>query len=176
MGWGKIPTGIFPVLPLPSLFQANAGALTRLPIGAASTLVTVDGLDDQLTRGMLLATSLKVDRVQDVQYQKTLAGTIYAYAFGEGMGRIQLGGYAFFADCSDGGLTTALSDLNAYYDQNNVYARNDPVMIAVGDIAFTTYLETLSIAVEENPFNFGAFNLLFSVLPNTGGGSGGVGS
>ena len=158
---------------MPSIFTANAGALTRLPVASTSTLVTVDGLDAQLTQGMLLATSLKVDRVQDVQYQKTLAGTIYAYAFGEGMGRIQLGGYAFFADCESGSMTTAISDLNAYYDQNNVYARNDPVMIAVGGTAFTTYLETLSIAIEENPFNFGAFNLLFSVLPNSGAGSGG---
>jgi hypothetical protein len=152
---------------MPSIFQSHAGALTRLPISSASALVTVDGLDAALNQGMLLATSLKLDRAQDVQYQKTLAKTIYAYAFGEGVGRMQLGGYVFFTDCASGSVNAAIHDINAYYDANNIYARADPVMIAVGGSAFSAYLETLSIAIEENPFNFGAFNLLFSVLPKS---------
>ena len=150
---------------MPSIFAASAGVLVRTPVADISTLVTVDGLDGQLSQGSLLATSLKLDRAQDVQYQKTLAGTIYAYAFGEGVGRFQLGGYVFFADCTPGANNDAISQLNDYYDQNNISARPDPVLIAVGGKAFHTYLETFSIAVEENPFNFGAFNLLFSVLP-----------
>lgn len=146
-------------------YSYKPGTLITIPSsnqGGASIL----SLSDLFPSPLLVGTTFNLDRTQDVEYQKTLTGLIYAYAFGEAVGRLQIGGLLFFESCDgSGGGQAAIKVINDYYDKNNVYARTSPIVAGIGGVSFSCYLETLSANLESSEFNYGSFNLMFSKLP-----------
>jgi hypothetical protein len=148
-----------------NLYNSKPGSLVKTTI-ASPTFMTIDGLD--LRSNKLVVTSFKLDRGQDVQHQKTLSSEIYTYAFGESIGRIQVGGLLFFGSC-DGISAESVTKINSFYSSNNLYTKNGPTKVAIGSgNAFQCYLENLSIVADASPYNMGSFNLGFSVIPKKG--------
>ena len=162
-----------------ALFGAKPGTLIEMKSdfnGAA--LITLSGL---FPSTILIGTSFHQDRTQDTDTQKSLTGIIYAYAFGEAVGKISVGGMLFFYNCV--GKEAPIKELNDYYNKNNIYTKTDPVIIGIGSAALPGYLETMSISVENADFNYGGFNLTFLTIPkremsgsSSGGGKGASGS
>jgi hypothetical protein len=148
------------------LYQSKPGTLIKTSI-AQPAMMTIDGLQ---MGSKMIATSFKLDRNQDVQHQKTLSQDIYSYAFGEAMGRIQVGGLLFFGDCS-GVSAAAISQINSFYSKSNIFAKKGALTCTIGSgNAFQCYLESVSVVAEASPFNIGSFSLGFSVIPPSGGG------
>lgn len=149
-------------------YSYSPGTLIKIPTGQqGASLLTLDGLIGNASAPLLIGTTFGLDRVQDVEYQKTLTGIIYAYAFGEGVGRIQVGGLLFFAGC-DGGGQSGIKALDDYYSKNNIYTRTPPIIASIGGVQVSGYLETMSANLESSEFNYGSFNLIMSRLPKYG--------
>ena len=70
-----------------NIYTSTPGTLVKTSTATAAFL-SLDGL---ALGNVALATSFRVDRAQDVQHVKTLSKDIYSYAFGESMGKIQIG-------------------------------------------------------------------------------------
>lgn len=154
-----------------NIYRSTPGALVKSSVRQPSFL-TVSGLD---FGDKMIATNFKLDRGQDMQHQKTLSQEIYSYAFGEAMGRIQVGGMIFFGGCN-GPSSAGVSRINGYYSGNNAFAKKSSVTCTIGgQSAFKCYLENLSILVEASAYNTGSFSLGFSVIPAGAKGSGGGG-
>ena len=149
------------------LYSAQAGTLIKSGVSNPSFL-TVDGLDDLLKGGKMLATSFRLDRGQDVQLLKTLSNLYYVYAFGEAPGKILIGGLLFFADCnSPGGNSSVVQDINSYYEQNNAYNKDGVIRIAAGGASYSGILTNLSMAADMTPYNYASFSLAFILIPPT---------
>lgn len=143
------------------IFSSRPGQLIKLQTSTQGlALITLSGL---FPSPLLIGTTFGVDRSQDTDYQKSLTGLIYGYAFGEAVGRIQIGGLAFFDSCSGGG--SSMDTLQSYYDANNIYTKTAPTVIGIGNVSFSGYLETMSTVVENAEFNYGSFNFVFSRIP-----------
>lgn len=142
------------------LFKAIRGTLVNNEL-SNTTLVTVEGLD---TKQFLMLSDVRASRNEVVQYLKTLDNSNYGYAWGEGPGSITVSGLIFFVnECSISGA--GFQKINDYFDQNNVYNKNETIKIAIGDAAFNGYLVSFSVAAEQNEFNYGSFTLQFTILP-----------
>jgi len=146
------------------IFGAKPGTLIKMKSGVSggAALISLSGI---FPSSVLIGTSFHQDRTQDVEIQKSLTGIMYAYAFGEGAGKISVGGMVFFYSC-DGG--SAVKELNDYYEQNNIYAKSSPTIIGIGNASFPGYLDALSISVESADYNYGGFNLSFLTIPKKG--------
>lgn len=149
------------------LYKSRPGALVKTSI-PTPTFLTVQGL--KLSGGKIMATSFKLDRSQDVQHQKTLSKDLYSYAFGESMGRVQVGGLLFFGQCGGGASSAAaIGVVNSFFNANNIYTKKGPVICTVGSgNSFKCYLENLSVNGEAGPYNMGSFNFGFSTIPARG--------
>jgi hypothetical protein len=149
-----------------SIFKGGPGLLLQ-PINSGAQsgpLVTIgSGLFDNI---ILMCSGFEMTRVQDVEYQKTLSSVIYGFAFGEGPGKIQISGYAFLSNISDGTtIGRAVSQINEFYSQNNVSSNmGSPVSISVDSSSFNAYLEIMSIVMQSNATNVGSFTMTFTVL------------
>ena len=146
------------------LFRAKAGTLIKNNVQSAG-FVSVEGLDALLKGGKMLGTSFKLDRGQDILTLKTLSNLYYLYSFGEAPGRIMVGGLLFFADCTSGTNTSVIGDINAFYEQNNAWARSTPIRIAAGGAVFRCLLSNLSVSADTNPYNYASFSLAFQLIP-----------
>lgn len=119
---------------------------------------------DGLTSGQfLIITSFSVTRNQVTQYVKTLDDKVFGYAWGEGVGQIQVGGIIFIADCETPN-SSGFSQVDGFYSSKNVYKSSGPITLSIGDKTFLGYLENMTISAEMNEFNFGQFSLTFSII------------
>ena len=117
----------------------------------------------------MLATSLKIDRGEDIQYLKTLSNLYFIYSFGEAPGKIMVGGLIFFTDCtSSTGRTQIIGDLNNYYETYRAYRHQGTIKIAASGASFNTILTNLSISADMTPYNFASFSLAFALVPSEG--------
>lgn len=144
------------------IFNSKPGALIKVPISGGAAILTLPGL---LGNSLILGTTGSIDRVQDVEYQKSLTGLIYAYAFGEGVGKLQVGGMIFFGGGCGSGIG-GLDAVNSYYEQNNIYVRPSPIAIGFGGVSLSGHLESMTISLESSEFSYGSFSLSFSRLPD----------
>ena len=148
---------------MPTLYKAYPGTLAKQPITGA-TFIHLDGFDSILQGGRLVATTFRMGRNQDSQYSKTLSSKIFAYAFGESLGRVEIGGLIFFADCG-GPTSQAIQDVNDYYSQYNIYTRDSPVIVSFGGSSFSCYLENMHIQAESSEYNYGSFAFGLTKIP-----------
>ena len=150
-----------------NLFSTSQGTLLKVPSSGSSGIggiVTIPGLFDDL---MLISSGAEVTRCQKVEFQKTLDGTNYGFAFGEDPGRIQITGYAFLTPQS-GTQAQAVDTINSFYSKNNVYAKGgQAIEISIGPTSYLGYLEVMAISLQSNQFNFGSFTLSFSTINNS---------
>jgi len=147
------------------IYNSTPGTLVKTTTDNPAFL-TLEGLD---LGNVALATSFRVDRAQDVQHVKTLSKDIYSYAFGESMGKIQIGGMLFYANCDEKNRTQ-IKDINDFYANNNLYNKGSALNCTIGgSTSFRCYLENISIALEASPYNFATFGLGLSVIPNNRG-------
>jgi hypothetical protein len=133
-----------------------------MPLETAPAFIRLQEIDDFRLNGRLIATSLKLDRAQIVQSIKSLRNIIYLYAFGETLIKCNVGGYLFINNC---GQQEGIQILNDFYEQNNIYARTTPLGLTIGQVFFQGFLESMSLAGENNPYNYIAFSFGFSLLP-----------
>lgn len=151
-----------------NIYKSTPGALVKQQVKQPAFL-SLDGL---ALGDVALVTSFRVDRAQDVQHVKTLSRDIYSYAFGESIGKIQIGGMLFLANCS-GKSATSISDLNEFYSNNNLYAKGSSLTCTIGSgTSFKCYLENISISLEASAYNSGSFGLGFSVISSDQKGAG----
>lgn len=147
------------------LFKSSSGSVVKSTTGSPSFL-QVDGLD--LNGGMMMLTSLRIDRGQDIQVLKTLSNLYYLYAFGESPGRVLVGGLIFFTNCGAKSTTGEMvGKINSYYDANNAYAKRGPTRIAGGGVSFRCVLNGLSISGDMTPYNYASFSLSFTLIPSS---------
>lgn len=152
-----------------NIYKSIPGTLIKQQVKQPAFL-TVEGL---ALGDVALATSFRVDRAQDVQHVKTLSRDIYSYAFGESIGKIQIGGMLFLATCS-GKSATSISDINEFYSNNNIYTKGSSLTCTIGSgTSFKCYLENISVSIEASAYNSGSFGLGFSVLSSDDKGAGG---
>jgi len=142
------------------LYQSNAGSVTVTGVDTPGFL-RLDG-GDILSRQIMLITSVKVDRNEEVQTLKTLSNLYYLYSFGESPGRIMIGGILFLTPCnSSGGSSATVSQLNQWYEQNRAYNKQTPISISIGTAVFKGVLTNFSVSAEMTQFNVAGFNLSF---------------
>jgi hypothetical protein len=115
---------------------------------------------------VLVVTGILVQRNQVTQYIKTLDDHVFGYAWGEGVGTVQISGYCFLAKCTSPN-GTSFGNVNSYYNDNNVYKKRGSVSISAGNATYIAYLEKMTLTGEMNTFNYGQFSMEFSIIkPN----------
>ena len=151
-----------------NLYQASAGTIVVGQVSSPSFL-NIDTLSKLLNGGQMLATSIRIDRGQDYQIVKTLSNAFYLYAMGEAPGKILIGGLLFFVSCGSTQDTAAsIQQINDYYVKNNIYYQTNTTNIAMGGVSYPSYLTNLSVAIDQNEFNYGSFSLGFLLIPQNG--------
>ena len=149
------------------IYKSTPGALIKQQVKQPAFL-TLDGL---ALGDVALITSFRVDRSQDVQHVKTLSRNIYSYAFGESIGKVQIGGMLFLSTC-DVRTSSGISNLNDFYSKYNLYTRGSALTCTIGSsTSFRCYLENISISLEASAYNSGSFGLGFSVVSSAGKGA-----
>ena len=115
---------------------------------------------------VLVVTGIVVQRNQVTQYIKTLDDHVFGYAWGEGVGMIEISGYCFLAKCAspDG---ESFGNVNSYYSDNNVYKKRGSVSISAGQATYIGYLESMTLTGDMSTFNYGQFNMKFSIIKPT---------
>lgn len=128
-----------------------------------------------------IITGFQIQNQGGFQFLHTLRDFIYVYTFGERVGQLAVEGVAFNAQCesladsvdADGNTFLAsqphgLEHVQAYYLDNRIVERPDPIAIVFGvDTAFNAFLTGLRWQVIdsiERPF-LGQFTLGFHVIP-----------
>lgn len=115
---------------------------------------------------VLVVTGILVQRNQVTQYIKTLDDHVFGYAWGEGVGTVEISGYCFLAKCASPN-GTSFGNVNSYYNDNNVYKKRGSVSISAGNATYIGYLEKMTLTGEMNTFNYGQFSMVFSIIkPN----------
>jgi hypothetical protein len=115
---------------------------------------------------VLVVTGIMVQRNQVTQYIKTLDDHVFGYAWGEGVGSIEINGYCFLAKCASPS-GKSFGNVNSYYNSNNVYKKRGAVSISAGNATYIGYLEKMTLTGEMSTFNYGQFNMQFSIIkPN----------
>lgn len=143
------------------LYKAPTGSLVSYSF--SGSLVNIDGFPAQDSK--LISTTFSLTRGQDVEYQKTLSRALYAFAFGESVGQVKLGGLLFFSSCDSGANAESVDAINSFYEENNVYEKSEPLIIGIGGLSLDCYLEAMAVSVESSEFNYGNFSLVFSKIP-----------
>jgi hypothetical protein len=147
------------------LFKSVSGTVIKSQVSDPS-FISVDGMDSILRGGKMLLTSIRLDRAQDVQIIKTLSNLYYIYAFGEAPGKVQIGGLLFFADCQSKAVNgSSVGEINQFFEQNNVYAKNESIRIAGGGVSLNCLLTGLSLAADMNAYNYASFSMTFTMIP-----------
>ena len=115
---------------------------------------------------LLIITSVAIQRNQVTQYVKTLDSSTFGYAWGEGPGRIIIGGIIFLVPSGSCSSVTGdgISAVNSFYSENNVYVKSGPVALSLGNSTFLGYLEVMNIAAEMNEYNFANFSLELAII------------
>lgn len=149
---------------MPDIFNVIRGHVIKSKDTGLS-IITVK--PEIMGRGeVLVVTGVLVQRNQVTQYIKTLDDHVFGYAWGEGVGSVEINGYCFLAKCAapDG---RSYGIINSYYDTNNVYKKRGSVNISVGNATYIGYLEKMTLTGDMSTFNYGQFNMQFSIIkPN----------
>lgn len=149
-----------------TIYQKNSGE-----DGPAGKIITVDSpfvniikIDGLNFDEFLLATSFENSQSQFVNYLKTLNGHIYGYTWGDDVGKLSASGivlYSPFCSFSADGA----HKVKSFYEENNVYKKEGPVIVSIGSLSFEAYLTEYQLTMAESQFNTGSFSVKFDILP-----------
>lgn len=104
----------------------------------------------------------------DVQFQTSLKEAVYAYVFGDQMGRVQLSGIAFAGRCEQEN-ESGLKDLFDYYKDYRASKRKEVVTVTFGPEAQSGFLIGLQLTPREISNMTMNFSMGISTLPKKGG-------
>jgi hypothetical protein len=114
-----------------------------------------------------IITGIKGQSQGGFQFRHTLLDFVYLYVFGERVGQLSLEGISFAEQCIPRGFH-GLEQVNAYYLDNRVAERADPVTIVLGlDLAFYAFLTGFSFDLSDTEKGIGRFSLALHVIPET---------
>lgn len=143
--------------------QGDTGPVGKIITADAQfvNIIKITGLDfDEY----LLATGFSNMQSQVVSYLKTLNGHIYGYTWGDDVGKLTASGIVLCSPkCSFS--SNGLSRVKSFYEENNVYNKEEPVIVSIGELSFEAYLTQYEISLSDSQYNLGEFRLAFDILP-----------
>lgn len=102
----------------------------------------------------------------NIQFMTSLEDAVYAYVFGDQMGKVLLKGVAFAGRCTGSG--SGLKDLDDYYKDFRASQREEVVAVTIGPVTQSGFLTSLEIASRDPKFMMLDFTMTINTLPKKG--------
>jgi hypothetical protein len=171
---------------MPVIFKGNPGRVLAIKDPAVESrirpLVKPEpsiGIEGEKS----IITNVSVAQQTNHQFLHTLGNDIFIYVFGDRVGQISLQGLSFPETCEAPGGEGGLELLLNWYKQHKLSSRQDPVKIAIGQITFTGFVQSVSTEVMDPKTWLSRYVLGVAIIPekndeggNGGGGNGGGGN
>jgi hypothetical protein len=146
------------------IFVNNVGRIGVIREGGLPGIVKIDGW----SASACLITRLGVAQRSNIQIQPALRNGIYVYAFGDGMGELQVGGVCFIGDICNGaqGAADGVQQALQFYARNRVAKTLTHVNVTIGRTPFSGFLVGVQLGTESAENRIFTWQLSFASLPN----------
>lgn len=102
----------------------------------------------------------------NIQFMSSLEDAIYAYTFGDQMGKVALSGVAFAGRCEGSG--SGLKDLDDYYKDFRASQRQEVITVIIGPVTQSGFLTSMEISSRDPKYMMLDFNMIINTLPKKG--------
>lgn len=154
---------------MPAIFPIRAGQVAVSDEGAAANVAPLVTIEPGITFAdqTCIINRLQIAQGANYQFLHTLGNKIFVYAFGDRIGRIAIGGLAFFQKCDgDGGGQTGIESMLRYYRANKLSVRQEPILITVGrETTLQGFLTDSSADIANPETNIFNFTLNMALVP-----------
>lgn len=114
-----------------------------------------------------LLRSISWNQKTNVQFQPSLGGPVYVYAFGDLMGDVIVNGIAFAGTC-DNPSKTGINEVFEYYNANRASQRKEVVTVTYGSESAEGFLTRMSLSPYRPEVFLTSFSLVIRTLPKEG--------
>lgn len=149
-----------------NVFECRRGILVVLEgcNGVPAKLI-LDGFEPTAA----IITAPRIEQAVDIQFQTSLKEAVYAYVFGDKMGRTGLSGIAFAGRCNNE-EASGLKDIFDYYKDYRASKRKEVVTVTFGPEALSGFLTAMQLNPRDPRDMTMDFELGINTLPKKGGG------
>jgi hypothetical protein len=150
---------------LADIFQCRRGRVVVLK-GCEGLPAKLILEDFEPQAAIIVAPSIR--QAVNIQFQTSLEEKVYAYAFGDLMGQLELQGTAFAGVCEKDDAS-GVKDLFDYYKDYKSSKRRETVTATFGSEALCGFLVGLSMTPQDPELMTMNFTLAIAALPKKGG-------
>lgn len=117
--------------------------------------------------GAALISGIAYRQAVNVQFNPSLDGALYLYAFGDQMGVVDVEGMAFPALCNAGG--NGLFDVMSYYENNRASKSEKPIIVKAGSKTIAGFLTGVriksNVSAEDPVALINTYAMVISAIP-----------
>jgi hypothetical protein len=155
---------------MPVVFSRNTGRVFMLPDAVAEGAISIGNVEGNSAISFIqhttIITRIGVAAAGNFQFLHTIGNDVYIYVFGDRMGQVDLHGICFAQDCTQDSGEHGFEKLFAWYEQNRISVRKDPVTVTIGvNKSFEGFVTALTGDAQDAQTRTINFNLTISLLP-----------
>lgn len=157
---------------MPVVFSKNTGRVFMLPDAVAEGAISMGNVEGYSAISFIqhttIITRIGVAAAGNFQFLHTIGNDVYIYVFGDRMGQVDLHGICFAQDCTQDAGEHGFEKLFAWYEQNRISVRKEPVVVTIGvNKSFEGFVTALTGDAQDAQTRTINFNLTISLLPPT---------